>query len=264
MIEEVIKSILKVEKGTSHFVQILVVDDGSNYNEKFEFYQILKNKYNIQVFVSPENFGYSHTVNIGLKMAQRFGFDTVITLNSDCEMSTPFLNRLEGLFSVFPRLAIVGAKLYFPTGQIQHAGFMFHKDGTPHLFDRDKYDALDPGDSNRPKFVMGVTGAFQAIRVSALEEIGFYSTKYFMAYEDCEYCLRAWDKNWQVFYDAYIEGVHYEGATRGKGLSKNEMESIEQFKKDFEQIDLNRVHLCIDNAQKELQLQLEGSEGVTS
>jgi len=228
---------------------IAVVDDGSpRHPQKNALYKELMDTTGCSIKYRPLNEGYAKTINFCLQGALNLGIDVVITLNSDCEMVTPFVNKLQEIFLSDPSIAVVGCKLLYPSGQIQHAGFEVTDKGTIEMFDRSGYHGLNDGESNNARFIMGVTGAFQAIRLSALKDIDLYSEKYFLAYEDVEFCIRTWNKGYKIWYEPSILGVHFEGATRGTGLTENEIKSENQIESDLKYINMKRVRRLVMEA----------------
>src|SRR5262249_9609714 len=60
------------------------------------------------------------------------------------------------------------------------------------------------------------TGALCAIRRSTLQRLGGFSTAYALAYEDLDYCLRAWTKGVRVYFCAEATAIHEESSTLGR------------------------------------------------
>lgn len=227
---------------------IVVIDDGSKHPRKNSLYMELMKETRCIIKYLPENVGYARTINYGLEAAKRHGADVAVTLNSDCEMLTPFSDIIREKFHEDEKCAVVGCKLLYPSGQIQHAGFSIDHRMELTLHDRGVVDMHAPGEANNARYIFGVTGAFQAIRVSALKDIGLYSEEYFLAYEDVEFCLRVWDKGYRIYYEPSIVGLHFEGATRGVGVSKNELNSIHQFMIDREKYNPYKINDSIRQA----------------
>lgn len=226
---------------------VAIIDDGSLHKGKASGYaELLKLFPKVHIFQLQENKGYSHSVNYGITFAKSLiergaNIPFVITINPDIEMISGFMEHIVRVFRADPKIAVVGAKLLFPNGQIQHAGFELVDTDfyvAANLYDRNKYTLTNPGDSDTSRFVMGVTGAFQAIRMSAIDEIGMYSEDYFLAYEDVEFCLRTWQHGYRVFYCSDIQAVHAEGATRGSGVTATELRSMQQAEKDVKKHDV--------------------------
>ena len=62
---------------------------------------------------------------------------------------------------------------------------------------------------------LAVTGACMYVRREVLERIGLLDERYPMAYEDVDWCLRAWQAGFRVLYFPAARLVHHESVTRG-------------------------------------------------
>ena len=49
------------------------------------------------------------------------------------------------------------------------------------------------------------------IRDEALKQVGLMDEKFFMYFEDTDWCRRFWEHSWQIYYIHDIEIVHYHG-----------------------------------------------------
>jgi glycosyltransferase involved in cell wall biosynthesis len=77
--------------------------------------------------------------------------------------------------------------------------------------------------------VLAVTGACMYITRGVLDDIGVLDEGYEMAFEDVDYCLRAWDKGHRVIYAPAAVLTHYEGKTRGLQQGPRELRSQARF-----------------------------------
>jgi glycosyltransferase involved in cell wall biosynthesis len=78
---------------------------------------------------------------------------------------------------------------------------------------------------------MGVTGACLYIKTSTIKKIGILDEKFPFAFEDVDYCLRAWQLGIRTLYYPAAELTHMESASRPKhkGLKPREQASIKYF-----------------------------------
>ena len=52
-------------------------------------------------------------------------------------------------------------------------------------------------------------GACLMVRQDAVNEIGLLDERFFMYFEDCDWCRRFWQKDWQVVYFAAAQVTHF-------------------------------------------------------
>ncbi len=100
----------------------------------------------------------------------------------------------------------------------------------PQWFDhryRFKPHGWGPAETASP--ALAVTGACMYVRREAIERIGAFDERYAMAYEDVDWCLRAWQAGLRVLYFPSAQLVHHESVTRGTALGEREAESQRLF-----------------------------------
>lgn len=203
LVRACIESIQKHE--THHSYEIIVVDDGSMLETQESLEKICL-RLGVKCVLREENGGFSQAVNTGLQIAQG---KYILLVNNDILFTRPILRTIQERFEKLPNVGIIGGKLKYPDGRIQHAG-MTHLKG--HHF------VHLTSDVETPKYVPSVTGALYAISRECFLSVGFFDTSYFLSCEDTEYSLRAWQKGFHVFYEPEMEAIHHEGATRGRLL----------------------------------------------
>ena len=136
-----------------------------------------------------ENSGFAATVNVGLEVARASGADAVL-VNADIEFThAGWLDVMQARTDQLGRpAAVVGARLLFPNGLLQHAGVYVSRlgRGFQHRFlhgPGDLPEALVP-------CACPVTGALQLIRHETLVQVGLYDESFGLGFEDVDYCLR--------------------------------------------------------------------------
>src|SRR6185437_9998307 len=67
------------------------------------------------------------------------------------------------------------------------------------------------------------------VRHEVIEEVGLLDESYPMAYEDVDYCLRAWQAGYGVLYWPGAELCHLESVTRGTAVNERERTSQRMF-----------------------------------
>jgi GT2 family glycosyltransferase len=214
--------------------EVIVVDNGSVDNSVV----IVREQYpEVKIIENRRNLGFAGGVNTGIKAARgKFLF----LLNQDTIMHHGWLDALLGAFNE-ERTGIVGCKLLYPDGRVQHAGGLIHWPlGLPDHFG---YGQPDDGRWDKPRLVDYVTGAAFGIRRSVVEQIGPFDERFWPGYyEEVDYCLRARQAGWEVVYIPWCVGTHLESASLGKG-SKPYLEAMHRGRLRFVLKHLDNVRL---------------------
>ncbi len=199
--------------------RIVVADDASGP----EHVARLRAIEGIEVVEGQSNSGFAANVNRGLRAADE-RLDVVV-LNSDMEARAGWLACLQYAASQEDDVAIVGARLLYPDDRIQFAGTARNL-GAPEWFDhRYRFKPADWGPAALPGPVLAVTGACMYVRRAAIDRIGLLDERYPMAYEDVDWCLRAWEAGMRVMYFPGASLYHHESVTRGTDVGERERES---------------------------------------
>lgn len=192
---------------------ILVVDDCSPARELAVSLEVACEELGIAFVANDENSGFSRTVNVGLEVAHSMGHDAVL-VNADIEFpEAGWLDRMRNRTDRQGRpAAVVGARLLYPNGLLQHAGVFFS------LLTRDWLHRFRLGPGNLPEALTPtrciVTGALQFIRWETLEQVGLYDEGYRLCYEDVDYCLRVFKAGLECIYEPSVMAVHHESYFR--------------------------------------------------
>jgi GT2 family glycosyltransferase len=202
-----------VPRGMAH---IYVADDASGP----EHVARLRAIEGIEVVEGQSNEGFAANVNRGLRAADQTR--DVVVLNSDMEARAGWLACLQYAACQEDDVAIVGGRLLYPDGRIQFAGTARNL-GAPEWFDhRYRFKPGDWGPAALPGPVLAVTGACMYVRRAAIERIGLLDERYPMAYEDVDWCLRAWEAGMRVVYFPGASFIHHESVTRGTNVGERE------------------------------------------
>jgi GT2 family glycosyltransferase/glycosyltransferase involved in cell wall biosynthesis len=182
----------------------------------------------IEVIVESErNSGFAANVNRGLRttLPER----DVIVLNSDVQALPGWLEGLQYAASRDADVGIVGAQLLYPDGRIQFGGTVRNRD-RPEWFDhRYRFKPGDWGPAAQTSSALAVTGACMYVRRELIERVGVLDERYPMAYEDVDWCLRAWQSGYRVRYFPIARLIHHESLTRGTAQGERELASQRLF-----------------------------------
>lgn len=201
--------------------RIVVTDDGSPEQDR----KRLRRLRGIELVESDRNTGFAANVNRGLERAQ----GDVVVLNSDVIAHEYWLELLQFRAYAADDIGIVGPKLLYEDGTIQSAGS--HRNlGAPEWFDhRYRFRSEDHGPANQTSPVIATTGACLYVKRELLDRIGRLDERFGMAYEDVDWCLRAWDAGYRVIYAPEPTLTHLESKTRGMEQGERELATQRYF-----------------------------------
>jgi GT2 family glycosyltransferase/glycosyltransferase involved in cell wall biosynthesis len=203
--------------------RIVVADDGSPASDQERLQRELAGL--AEVVLGERQAGFATNANRGLRIAT----GDVVLLNNDVIAHKGWLERLQYWAYRVPRHGMVGPKLLYPDNRIQSAGSM-RNPGAPEWFDhRYRFTPSDHGPANVPWPALGMTGACIYVKRAVIEEIGLLDEGYAMAYEDMDWCLRAWKAGWEVVYYPRASLTHLESVSRGTVAGERELASQQRF-----------------------------------
>lgn len=217
LLEPCVQSIL--EKTTYPTYEVVLVENNSEDPETFRLYERLRQDARVKVAVwepeQPGMFNYSAIVNFGAAKARG---EYLLFLNNDTKVVEG--NWMQEMVATAQRsdVAVVGAKLLFEDGLVQHAGMAANGSHENMHVNRDLpadapgYEhSLDlPGDFNM------VTGACQLVKRSVFQELGGYDEQLAVGYNDSDFCLRCREAGYAVTYTPYAVLIHREFSSRGR------------------------------------------------
>ncbi len=189
--------------------EVIVVDDasGDGSGDRLRAYG-----HGVRVIERRENGGFAAACNDGAAAA---GEETLVLLNNDTLPLPGWLDALVDHAEAHPMAAVVGSKLLYPDGTVQHAGVVFGQDGyARHIY------AGFPGDHpavERSRTFQAVTAACWLVPRGLFIDLGGFDTAYRNGMEDVDFCLRAREQGWEIHYCHRSALYHLESVTRGRG-----------------------------------------------
>jgi len=195
--------------------EIIVINNQSDDPKVLDFYNELNKKEKIRVVEYNHPFNFSAINNFGVKHANG---EIIVFLNDDIEIISPeWLDELVS-HSVRPEIGAVGAKLYYPNNQIQHAGVVLGLGGVAgHAYLN--MPRTYPGQMSRALLTQNysaVTAACMAIRKEIFIKVGgFNEVNLRIAFNDVDFCIRVLQAGYRNIWTPYAELYHHESASRG-------------------------------------------------
>jgi GT2 family glycosyltransferase len=199
-------------------VEIIVVDDGS-LDETPSMLTTFKDA--VRVVTHTSNMGFAQSCNNGAAVA---GSDILVLLNNDTVPRRGWLDALIRYARDHPDAGIIGAKLLYPDGCVQHAGVTICEDRHPrHLYRG--FPQAHPAVSVSRRFQV-VTAACMLVRRPLFSRLGGFDAAFRNGFEDVDLCLRAGEIGAEVHYCADCVVEHHESATR-RGRADEELRNFQ-------------------------------------
>src|SRR4051794_199713 len=183
--------------------EVIVVDNGSNDGTR----EWLARQPDVQAILNEENRGFAKACNQGADAARG---EAVLFLNND---TIPHDGWLEALVAPLadPQVGVVGTKLLYADGTIQHAGVVVgERDGDPYPFHVYVCQPSDAAHVSRRRELQMVTGACLLAR----RELARFDEAYVNGHEDLDLCLTARETGFKVVYQPACVVTHLESRTK--------------------------------------------------
>ncbi len=208
--------LVDLEKRTSYSkIEIVVVDNGSDDPAVLTFYDTVRCDGRIAVDIVHEAFNFAAMCNRGARRARG---EVLLFLNNDIEvLDADWLEEMVACLA-FPATGIVGAKLLYPNGLVQHNGVIVGLGGAAgHWYI--EAAATEPGPMSRfavRQTLSAVTGACMLVTRACFDALGGFDAEAFaIAYNDIDFCLRAKAAGFRTVWTPFAQLRHHESASRG-------------------------------------------------
>lgn len=185
-----------LSKSTYENFQIIVLDNKSTDDSV----EAIRSAFpEVQLIDLVENLGYAGNNNVGIEEAIKQGADWVLVLNEDTILDLNCLVELVKVGESDPKIGIVGPMVYHHNEPdvIQSAGGMLGKYWqSQHLGQNE----LDRGQFQSPHRVEWISGCAILVRKAVIEQVGMLDVKFFIYWEETEWCIRAARGGWLIFH----------------------------------------------------------------
>jgi GT2 family glycosyltransferase len=223
-----------IQSGNPHFrPNIWVWDNHSQDNPG----RIRKQFSEVHLTENKKNIGFGAAVNKGLVQSDA---PYAMLLNPDTALSEGFIDKVLDYMSANPDIGILGPKITDSDGSLQESARAF-PNGLTGLFGRKSLlSRLFPNNTLTKKNLMAgaksdktmfepdwVSGACMVVRKEAFEQVGPMDERFFMYWEDADWCRRMREQGWRVVYYPEVAVSHH----AGRSSSTNPIRSSLEFNK---------------------------------
>ena len=205
-----------LEKSTYDNYEIIIVENNSETEEIFRYYDELKKNEKIKIVTYEGGFNYSAINNLGVSRADG---DYVLLLNNDTEVIT--VNWMEELLMYAQRedVGAVGCKLYYADRTIQHAGVVIglgaHRTAGHSHYRMPRQNLGYMGRLCYAQDVSAVTGACLLVKKSLYEAVEGLDEGFAVSLNDVDFCLKLRERGLLNVFTPFAELYHYESVSRG-------------------------------------------------
>ncbi len=165
-----------------------------------------------RVIAMPGSFNWSRFNNHAVAQTSNA---MLLFLNDDIEAREP--GWLEAMLehAQRPEVGVVGARLLYPDGKVQHGGVFLSDNSGRHAFRFANGDDAGPfGLARVAREMSAVTGACQLVRRDVFDRLGGFDEAHDVVNNDVDFCLRAQAAGLSVIFTPHAELMHHELASR--------------------------------------------------
>jgi len=211
-------------------IDVIVVDNASTDGSA----DMVEGQYpDIKLIRNPRNDGFARACNQGIRLASgRF----ILLLNSDVVILPDALSKMIEMMGRYNTCGIAGCQLRNVDGTIQPSvrdlPSMRGEFAGAFLLDRLFPSSRVFASYRKPDLniqtvveVEQVSGAFLMIRREALDDIGPLDERFFMYYEDVDWCYQVKQFGWTVMYTPECSALHFGGMSANQDISFPYVES---------------------------------------
>lgn len=221
---EILKLAIKSLKDTITGLkyEIVAVDVETDYETEY----MIKDNFPDVIFLPiAKNVGYSKSVNRGIEKSDSSS-KYIFVLNADIIAKPGMVNKLYTYMDRNENIGMSGPQLLNFNNTFQNSYFRFYKPSDI-LYRRTFFKnfpaakkALNEflmADSDRNKIqpVDWLMGSALFIRRKALKKAGLMDERFFMYFEDVDWCRRIWKNGYKVIYYPEAKMMHYHGKQSG-------------------------------------------------
>ena len=220
--EELLVCLSSIEQSDRGGVSVVVVDNGSQDNvdrirQYYPWVRLVKDKCNV---------GFARAANSGLS---RGTADYAMIMNPDTVVSPRFFQIMYDFMVANRDIGIVGPKVLDEDGALQGSARSFPTLPTLLFGRRSFLTMLFPrlslsrksvpafsSDGVSPMDVEWVSGACMLVRRDAIDTVGPFDERFFVYWEDVDWCRRMRQAGWRVVYFPQASIMHSVGVSSDK------------------------------------------------
>jgi len=209
-------------------IELLILNNDSRERRTARLLTRLATDPRIRILPHPGPFNWSAMNNAAVRQAHG---EIIVLLNNDIVIIDPAWLREMVALAQRPDIGIVGARLLYPDGSLQHAGMTIGPGAvSAHLCRGAARD--DPGHGGmlrHTRSVAAVTGACMVLRRAVFDAVGGLETDHLaVTNNDLDLCLRVRARGWRVVCTPRAELYHHDAASRGPDETGEQLARVQR------------------------------------
>lgn len=214
LLRSCLESLLRVRARYGAPVQIIVIDHENDDPDAVGLLAMMRQRHGVEILPFRGPFNWSVMNDLA---ADRASGEILAFLNDDTAALEPdWLRRAAGTLGL-PGVGVVGGRLLYADGRIQHAGVVISAERGP-AHEGIGLSAGDGGYLGRNRVLRSaaaVTGACLVTRRSVFQAVGGFDRAMPVNWNDIDFCLAVRRAGLRVAYDPGVCLYHFESKTRG-------------------------------------------------
>jgi GT2 family glycosyltransferase len=156
-----------------------------------------------EVVQTGRNLGYTGGNNVGFKVALEREPSEILVMNPDLQLvGDACLSRLADGLRANATAGAMGPAIIRPSGALEYTGSMI---------ELSRARAVHTQGGERPAHPVPIEwldGAFLLFNADALRDVGGFDERYFLLFEEVDWCIRARAQGWALLFDGGAEVAH--------------------------------------------------------
>ena len=243
LLKNCIQSIIQNTHEISY--EIIVVDNASSDNSIALILPDLAGDSRLHLVETKQNLGFAGGNNVALEQASG---EFIVLLNPDTLVTAGALDLAVKLLKANPSWGVLGPKLLNADGSLQPSigqfptvtGMFWEMTRLRKFFPKNKlFSSFKRYDMDYDKMqeVEQPSGACLFVRRAVIEKVGLLDLRYFMYYEEVDWCYRIFNAGWRIMYTPDIKVVHLGGQSSNQNLDvrivENARSKLRYFQKHY-------------------------------